>query len=289
MPNLPSLWQTKITKRLSVAVEDSGLTSVATGMLNQIWHGAEEILSHHKIIDLGGGVHCVTEFGNSVNVVIKGGSFMCRCRQSQSTAGFCRHILAVAEAMGNLSAFLKAFEQKKGKANNIVHANIPKRAGEKPKEKKKRKGQNNVQCVPIVEEVQRPDNDIDFQKPLAFTEIWHNKNDFNVVFTKEFPNAKKCESCKVEFARGSVVCIPQDIAILHKERYFYPKRDEQGKVTMVPTWNKEASKFYCVKKECILRRHPYFWKGMIKMGSDVQQKLKDGHMKLLKEVLHLSL
>ena len=62
-----------------------------------------------------------------------------------------------------------------------------------------------------------------------------------------------------------------------------------SKVTMVPTWKREASKFYCVKKECILRRHPYFWKGMIKIGSDVQQMLKDGHRKLLKEVLHLSL
>ena len=196
---------------------------------------------------------------------------------------------AVAEAMGNLSAFLQTFNQRKGKANSIVHANIPKRAREKPKEKKKRKGQNNVQCVPIVEEVQRPDGDIDFQKPLAFTEIWHNNNDFNVIFTKGCLKAKKCESCKVEFPRGSVVCIPQDIAILHNERYLYPKKDEESKVTMVPTWKREASKFYCVKKECILRRHPYFWKGMIKIGSDVQQMLKDGHRKLLKEVLHLSL
>ena len=54
---------------------------------------------------------------------------------------------------------------------------------------------------------------------------------------------------------------------------------------MEPTWKKEADKFYCVKKECILRRHPYFWKGMIKIGSDVEHQLKDGHLKLLKEVL----
>lgn len=161
--------------------------------------------------------------------------------------------------------------------------------GKSQRKKKKRKGQNNVKCVPILEEVQRPDNDIDFQKPLAFTEIWHNHNDFNVVFTRDCQNAKKCESCKVEFARGSIICIPQDIAVLHKERYFYPKKDEQGKVTMEPTWKKEADKFYCVKKECILRRHPYFWKGMIKIGSDMEPQLKDGHLKLLKEVFHLSL
>lgn len=122
----------------------------------------------------------------------------------------------------------------------------------KTKEKKKRKGQNNVQCFPIVQERQRPDSEVDLQKPLTFTEIWHNKNDFNVLFTKEFSAAKKCESCKVEISRGSVVCIPDDNAVLHKERYFYPKKHEQGKVTMVPLWTKEASKLYCVKKECIL-------------------------------------
>ena len=81
----------------------------------------------------------------------------------------------------------------------------------------------------------------------------------------------------------------KNIAILHKERYLYPKKDGQGKVTMVPMWKKEAENFYCVKKECILRRHPYFWKGMIKIGSDVEHQLKDGHLKLLKEVFHLSL
>lgn len=126
-----------------------------------------------------------------MNVVVKGGSYTCRCHQAQSTAGICCHNLVVADAIGNLSEFLKSYNQKKGKANNIVYANIPKRAGEKPKEKKQRKWQNNVKCVPILEEVQRPENDIDFQKPLAFREIWHNHNDFNVIFTRECQNAKK--------------------------------------------------------------------------------------------------
>ena len=58
---------------------------------------------------------------------------------------------------------------------------------------------------------------------------------------------------------------------------------------MVPTWKKEAEKIYCVKKECILHRHPYFWKGMIKIGSDVEHQLMDGHLRLLKEVFYLSL
>ena len=58
---------------------------------------------------------------------------------------------------------------------------------------------------------------------------------------------------------------------------------------MVPTWKKEAEKFYCVKKECILRRHPHFWKEVIKIESDVGHQLTDGHLRLLKEVFYLSL
>ena len=68
VPVLPSLEQTKTTKQLSITVEESKLTSVAAGMLNQIWHEAEDILSRQKVIDLGEGVHCVTEYRNSVNV-----------------------------------------------------------------------------------------------------------------------------------------------------------------------------------------------------------------------------
>ena len=47
-----------------------------------------------------------------------------------------------------------------------------------------------------------------------------------------------CESCKVEFTPGGAVCVPQDIAICHMERYFYPKKGgmnwfKKGLITMV--------------------------------------------------------
>lgn len=61
---------------------------------------------------------------------------MPRYRQSQSTAEFCSHVLAVAETMGNHEAFLKAFNQKKGKANSIVRANIPGKNKRKKEEKR---------------------------------------------------------------------------------------------------------------------------------------------------------
>ena len=59
--------QVKPSKRLSIAFEDCEVTSVAAQLLSQIWHEAEIILSYNKVIDLGGGVYCVTEFGISVN------------------------------------------------------------------------------------------------------------------------------------------------------------------------------------------------------------------------------
>ena len=101
------------------------------------------------------------------------------------------------------------------------------------------------------------------------------------------------------------------------ERFYHPKKDANGKTTYEPTWKREIPRFYCVNniyiyiyiyfvgnnyiqsstvitptlrnKECILRRHPYFWKGMIEVQEDVRQQLKEGHKKLLKEVLHLSI
>ena len=80
---------------------------------NQIWHEAEEIRLRHEIIDLEEGVHCVTEYRNSVNFVVKGGSYRCRCRQSQSTAGICCHILVVAATIGNFSEFFNRTTKRK--------------------------------------------------------------------------------------------------------------------------------------------------------------------------------
>ena len=77
VPLYSSSNQVQPTTRLSISVEECGVTSFAAGFLNQIWHESEIILSHHKVIDLGGGSYCVTEFGNSVNVRIKGGSPIC--------------------------------------------------------------------------------------------------------------------------------------------------------------------------------------------------------------------
>lgn len=140
------------TKKLSISVADSAIASVPPGLLNQIWNEAEVILSHHSVIDVNGGVYCVTEYGSSTNVSISGGRIVCRCRKFTSTAGLCHHALAVAETNGSLAEYLTKFSSSEGKLKKIAFANIPQRAGEKPKEKKKRKGKNNALQRPISEE-----------------------------------------------------------------------------------------------------------------------------------------
>ena len=164
--------------------------------------------------------------------------------------------------------------------------NRPKRAGDKPREKKERKGQNNVELTPIVQLDTPADPGIDYEKPLMFTEIYHN-NLFYVTFTRGAPKAVKCPSCKVEFPRGEVTCIPFDIAIAHKERYYYPIKNSEGKIIrMEPTGQKEATRYYCIKKECLLKRHSYFWRGLLRVQENVRQHLKSAHIRILKERLH---
>ena len=144
--------------------------------------------------------------------------------------------------------------------------------------------------MPIVTEQPPVDPDIDFPKSKHFTEIYHNNNQFFVVFTTVLKQPVKCQSCKVEFqSKGKAVCVPYDIAIAHNERYCYPKKDGQGRlIGMEPTWKKEARRFYCIKKECLLERHPYFWKGLLKVESDTMRMLKEMHVNFLKEVVHFT-
>ena len=195
----------------------------------------------------------------------------------------------VAEERGDLRNYLGNFNAKDGKMDKILFEHIQKRAGEKPKEKKKQKGRNNVEQRPVVDEVEPEDDEIDFRKPLAFTEVWHNNNDFEIVFTRDHQNAKQCESCKVQFPRGGVICVPHDIGVQHMERYLYPKKDANGKfMRMEPTWKKETAKFYCARKRCIIRRHPYSWKGLLHLDGSTASKLRKGHVKHLKQELHFS-
>ena len=204
--------------------------SIPTALLSKIWHQANIIVSHYHVLDVGNG-YAVTEFSACHKVSILGKSLKCDCRTFKATTGICSHVLVVADHTKELSSFLSSFNQK----DTVGIGNIPKRAGEKPRDKKKRKGKNNVKSVPVLNQQAPIDPDIDSPKPVNFTAIHHNSNPFIVVFTKEFGKKKmKCQSCKVEFpTSGKMICIPYDIAIVHSERYYYPVKNAQGQVAQM--------------------------------------------------------
>ena len=78
-------------------------------------------------------------------------------------------------------------------------------------------------------------------------------------------------------------------SVFQQERYCYPKKDDQGNVEMTPTHKKKAKRFYRVEKECILPRHPYVWRGLVTVSTNVQGRLKDSHKDLLYAMLKVRL
>ena len=75
---------------------------------------------------------------------------------------------------------------------------------------------------------------------------------------------------------------PFDVIFNHQERYKYPVQTEEGNTIWKTTKKKMASKFYCLKRDCLLRRHPYFWCGLIDTS---EVSLQEMHFDLLREEL----
>ena len=175
-----------------------------------------------------------------------------------------------------------------GKINNIVQNTVPEGAGEKSGKKKVRRGNNDIHMSPIIETVSGNEitstNDpmLDIPKPFSSTQPWHNTSPFLVHLLSDgwCKNAKVCETCGVNFPANKSV--EAQIIIIHKEVSYGPK-DNNGECILT---KKPARKFYCCEKKCLLKRHPYFWKGLVKVTEATKQKLKEVHFAILYENLH---
>ena len=169
--------------------------------------------------------------------------------------------------------------------------------------KKPRHGSNAVDMDPISN-LQHPlDPDLEFPKPIHFEagHYWQNNDPFYVVLLEDCQNAKKCEGCFMEFPKPQEVTIngkkkilrniSYNMCISHMEQYEYPKRDKDTRKILkwIPTKSMKRDRFYCVKKGCILSRHPYFWKGRLRIDEHVKRKLNSNHLKILREILSSSL
>ena len=248
-----------ITRKLSIGLAESQLTvHFPSYEVKEIWRRAEIILSHYKVLELENDNFCVTEFDSSYTVETKNEKISCdkSCKAFRDSGGLCPNVLVVAEKIEKLRSFIDSYKKSSNKLGKIINANLPKQLGGKPNQQKKpRRGKNNVSQEPVLLEEEY--SDMMAPKPMRYTEYYQNDEPFYVVFIHDYANATKCIGCTNEFSKR-VQIAPYDIAILHEERYCYPKKDDQGNVEMVPTHKKKAKRFYCVDKECILPRHSYF-------------------------------
>ena len=170
--------------------------------LKRIFSRADFIRENHRIENLVSRNYCVPDVEFAATVSKKAGySLRCTCNMFLSAKSICAHTLAVADHAGFLSQFLDQIERETQKSLNEMLNNNPKQAGLKPKEKKKRKGKNNVTQKVIENEY--TENDLDFPVACDYSEFYHNEEFFHIVkiTSKECSRAKACISCKMVFPK----------------------------------------------------------------------------------------
>ena len=75
----------------------------------------------------------------------------------------------------------------------------------------------------------------------------------------------------------------------HKEHWEYPVKDDNRKIVgKKVTKKKMTNGYYCLQTECVVKRHPYFWKGLIRIRDEIAIKLKESHKKLLRDTFHIN-
>ena len=163
---------------------------------------------------------------------------------------------------------------------------VPTNADEKPSSKR-RKGKSNVETRPITEE--EDSHNLSRPKDPRYTEYYHNDEPFYVVFAKNHPQASQCISCDIAFTRRMPLA-PCDLTFTLKKRWEYPVKDVKGRIVEKKiTKTKLTNQFYRLRPECVLKRHPYFWKGLIQIEDEVQKELKESHKKLLQGTFQVNL
>ena len=115
-----------------------------------------------------------------------------------------------------------------------------------------------------------------------YSEIHHNNNPLVVCFLEDQKKAKECRQCRVEFPRRQMIA-PFDIVLSHEEKWMYPSPDDPDR--KLPS-SKFTTKFYCVKRQCIMTRFPYFDASFLQVDKDARLRLRPSHLGLLKAELN---
>lgn len=199
----------------------------------------------------------------------------CGC-PSYKYNGVCKHSLCVAEKLNKLSHHLRYMAQKagKGKATKSSLLEPVKEGAGKKGEKARNNWRGSRQadsatCTSSVVET-------------PFTKIHHNNCPLVLCFLQDHPKAVDWKQCMFEFQRRPIIIL-LDIVVEHKERWMYP--DPQNKGKQLPS-TKHTTKYYCVKRSCIMKRFPYFnTSNFLTVSNEVRSRLKQSHWRVLEQEL----
>ena len=251
--------------------------------LKQIWSAAEFILENYEIQWLICGNFCVPDVDIAFIAFSKNGNLRCICQQYGKSDGLCPHVVVVAEKEVLLEIFISGYIETGGNINKVLN-NTLENAGDKPKQNKTRRSRNNISKSPIIFVQGQPeptafDLEIDLPKRKLFTEYYQNNEKFDILFLNnpECDRGRSCISCKLAFPKNNPVVPDGQLVIMHKERYKKPINDSAGKFIRMTVTNHFGRKFYCINKECLLRRHPYFWRGMLVVKNATRRRLSSPH------------
>lgn len=107
--------------------------------------------------------------------------------------------------------------------------------------------------------------------------VHHNDKPFIITFLDDNPKATECRTCRTGFIRRTKI-IPFDIVLAHEERWMYP--DQRDKTKWLPS-AKTTTKYYCVRKSCIMERFPYFNASFLVIPPEKKASLLRSHLNLL--------
>lgn len=187
----------------------------------------------------------------------------------------CKHSLAVAAKVSVLQTHL-CFIKKTGTLGfhtPLTEGNFNKvtagKKGGRNNNNYRCRGKKNVQCEAATSS----------QKDGMYTEIFHNDNNFVVMFLPK--EAKSCKSCEKDFCHRLKVQ-PFDLVLAHKEKWYYPV---EGNWANKRASSCETTKHYHIERKCVTSRFPYFNSTYVEVPPNVKDQLKDSHKTLLSKEL----
>lgn len=188
----------------------------------------------------------------------------------------CSHAVAVAERTGVLETLIRGVKVMYRSA--ITYPERKDGAGRKGGRKR------NARIY-----LERPEDVIPAKKSdvSPFTKVWHNNEPLVLTKVEAIPTEKsRCSYCGQEFPRGFLAILPFDVALSHRERWEYlnkERRDESDPIYLQSPAGRMTTKYYCVKRECVFKRFPYFQSELLSLPDDIQ--VRDSHKNLLREQL----